>query len=275
MYPIVVLLDIDGTIIGDITTQVLEWEITSELNPGKLKQLKIKIKEHLQGGLVRPHFADFITSIKARHDNVEFFVYTASDDKWANFLIPCIEQALSISISRPIFSRKHCIMNSGTLYKSFSKVAPLIHTKLKKKYGNLQVKHILKNMMIIDNNNVLIDNRKFCIHCSTYEWLDVYDVCRLLEIKQNNFELLGRALKRYSYIDSVPHKLELLYSLYYTSLGKQFKTYSTLKHELQEQRDKDTFWLQISTYMLNALRKNYDRDSIVKYIVQKISHDEK
>jgi hypothetical protein len=266
MTPLIVLIDIDGTLIGDISTQVLEWEIISQIDKRKLKQYKSNVQVYLSNGLIRPHFSDFINSIKSRYSHVEFFVYTASDDKWANFLVPCIEKTLNISINRPIFSRKHCILQSGVLCKSFARVAPFITTRLKKVYTGLQQKTVLKNMFIVDNNNVLIDNRKYCIQCKTYEWSDVYDVLKLVNVGEDNFIKLGNILNRYGIIETIGTRYESLLSQYYSYLAKQYKTIPHIRKQ-----DEDTFWLDITAATINALRKGLDRDQIVKYIVQKLS----
>lgn len=94
MIPLVVVLDLDGTIIGDITPQIVSWEICNDIKSSgggnfyKPKDLYAK----LQGGIIRPYFAEFIKSLKKNIPNIEFFIFTASEKKWAMNIIGYIEK---------------------------------------------------------------------------------------------------------------------------------------------------------------------------------------
>ena len=264
--PIVIVLDIDGTIVGDVTYQVCEWELLHHLQPSRLKQFKQTLMRDLGNGLIRPHFADFATSLKSYHEHVELFIYTASDDKWAQFLVPCIEQVTGITFNKPIFSRKHCIPSSGSINKSLNDIAKTIHGRLKKKYGQYMPpqKMLLKNMCIIDNNNVLTDAHHKCVLCPTYSYIHPYDVLKHLEedLIEKEHKFVAKLLSSYGIITRQHDTTTTMLSDYYSHLGRAYKASTS------RQNANDEFWHQITQRILSAIKKGYTKDAFVKYISQ-------
>lgn len=261
--PIVIVLDIDGTIVGDITYQVCEWELLHSVQPSKLKAFKQTLMRDLANGLIRPHFADFATSLRSYHENVELFIYTASDDKWAQFLIPCIEQVTGIAINRPIFSRKHCIPTGGSINKSLNDIAPTIHSRLKKKYGAdlPPMKLMMRSMCIIDNNNVLTDAQHKCVLCPTYSYIHPYDVLKHIEedVIEKQQKTVSRLLAGYGIITRQYDNINSMLSDYYSHLGRAYKSSTRAPPN-------DDFWPLITQRILTAIKKGYTKDAFVKYI---------
>ena len=98
IYPIVVLLDLDKTLIGDVSPQVEEYSIINNINvelqtlgQKKIPYNKKKLENELRNGIIRPYLQKFINLLKT-YENVEVFIYTASDDKWAKTIIPVIDK---------------------------------------------------------------------------------------------------------------------------------------------------------------------------------------
>ena len=93
---IVILLDLVNTMIGNIHPPVQEYylikELNKEISKSNNKQIKFNnklLQEELKKYIIRPYLDKFIKNIK-EYKNIELFVYTASSDSWAKFLIPHI-----------------------------------------------------------------------------------------------------------------------------------------------------------------------------------------
>jgi len=105
------IIDLDGTLIGDCVYQCEIYKIYLILN--KLG-IKIKINEILEehytekSKLIRPYFTYFINKMREYFPNSYFYIYTASEKKWAEKEISIIEKNLNIKFDRPIFTRTHC-----------------------------------------------------------------------------------------------------------------------------------------------------------------------
>jgi hypothetical protein len=161
LRPIVVLLDLDGTVVGEVDGLVHERELLSRLG---LPASSALLQADLGGGrIVRPGFAQFIKEVKAAHANVEFFVYTASSPDWARVLVPHIEAACGVRLNRPIISRDQCLFHRDTLQcrKSLSVIDELLTAALRPRYPQLgSVREDAQAIVLIDNTEgVLLESR--------------------------------------------------------------------------------------------------------------------
>jgi hypothetical protein len=165
--PLVILLDIDGTLIGDITPQVCLYEIKKRCNkvPMNVKHLH----SNLQEGIIRPHFKKFFHDLRAH--GVEFFIYTSSEKKWAEYIVKQIESVTDTKFNRPLFTRNNCKLINGDYKKSIASVTPAIIKTLKKKYNNITPASLKNMIMAIDNNNVYerVDYQNLLL-CPTYRY---------------------------------------------------------------------------------------------------------
>lgn len=186
LMPRTILLDMDGTLIGRITPQVCEYEVVSMLQKRKVRQVRADIVQHLRMGVARPHLLAFLTRVKEAVPRTEFFVYTASDDSWAKFIVPCIEEAIGFKFSRPIFTRRHCRPCNGDYKKSIAAVAPHILRRLRPSYAGLigaRAEDIVRDAMLIDNNPAVMrpDEEDRLVRCSTYNYAHFRDVLAKVE----------------------------------------------------------------------------------------------
>lgn len=273
--PFFIILDIDGTIIGDITLQVCEWEIISKYQPKKLRLFKQSLIQHLQQGMLRSGLSDFLTTIKKEYEHTEFLVYTASEEKWAQFLTPCIEAACGYKFGRPIFTRKDCVHVSQNITKSLSKISTKIIKAYRHKYPSItSAKAVVKNTIMVDNNNLLCSKEcNRCIECPTYSFVYPYNVLQLVDenVMQKNYPSIANILGRYDLIpaNNVQHIDALGYfgvmSAYYLQLARIMKT----KSQSAKQK-KDGMWFTVANDIVASLRKGLSRESMVKYINQRL-----
>jgi len=273
--PFFIVLDIDGTIIGDISLQVCEWEILSKFHPKKLRQLRQSLIQQLQQGMLRSGLSDFLSAVKKENEHTEFLVYTASEEKWAQFLIPCIEAACGYKFGRPIFTRKDCVHVTRNITKSLSKISSKIIKSYKSKYPAIRSsKSVVKNMIMIDNNNLLCSKEcNRCIECPTYSFLYPYNVLQHVDegIIIKNYPTIANILERYDMFPSSQHVDSLGYfgmmSAYYGQLARVMKTKaSSVKHK------KDNMWYSIGNDMVAAMKKDLTKENMVKYINQRLAH---
>jgi hypothetical protein len=201
--PLLFFFDIDGTLVGDVSPLICMWEVAKRLNKAGLASVKKEAASILEGGLLRPGTGALIRTIRGKFRNSEIFVYTASDKKWAEFLVPCIEQVLDFKFNRPIFSRQNCISTSIDIRKSMKRILPNAVRTVKKNNPScekLMHHHFQERMVLIDNSPVLInDEMKKWIPCPTYAFRGNFDVLKLLTEKEirDNKDALIRILKSF------------------------------------------------------------------------------
>ena len=254
--PFIILLDLDETIQGDVSPQLVEYNLIEKMKKtvdgcSKLKQDKSHLYTDFNDGLLRPNFKRFIVKMQKRFPNVEFFVYTASEDKWAQYIVKHIIQHSLIKINTKVFTREHCILDydSKKYMKSISHVTPLIFNILKKKYNLVTTpKYQFKHIYLIDNNFVLYDNEKHhLIKCHDYKKSVIIDQTRNIpkHIIQKEFQLLSTFLlhrNSNSYFE--------FYENYYRLLN-----YSNQKEKFQRIiYRKDSFWVNILRWFKNNFK---------------------
>ena len=283
MTPYVVLIDLDGTIVGNVSCLVGEWLLLQEKDKRKIRLYKNFVLKQLQNGIIRPNFADFCAMTSKHLSNVEYFVYTASGTSWANFLIPCIEEVCGIRFQRPIFTRKFCILKNGDYRKSIEDVLPEILKRLKKQYPDLKNISQLQDMVcLIDNNEVLGKNEKHkLIKCPTYDFIDYYDVFTRFNIdlieKDTDCTSVAKNLMQYGLFpnsskSNIPRNV-FKYQYYY-QLCQNIK--NAILHEqsnVNSSPTTDKFWLilaHIITHMSSSLK--FDKRTIQK-IQMRLNHE--
>ena len=160
--PIVLLLDLDKTIIGDIIPQSEEYYIIKNIN-NELKNLDKKtilfnfkrLQNELRQHIIRPNLLNFLNLTRS-YNNVEIYIYTASDDRWAKTLIPHIEKTMNFKFNRPILTRNNTIFQNNNFRKSINKVRPLIYKSINE-YDDC-IEMYQKSLEIRISNNGILQN---------------------------------------------------------------------------------------------------------------------
>lgn len=177
MLPLIVILDWDGTIAGKVDYQSYKHTLQEFY---KNNGLKFPNKSHSQcpkaftpqSNLIRKGFSSFIKDLKQHYNgNIYFFIYTASERKWANKEIQWVEDAHDLKFQRPLFTRDDCINDgNGSYSKSILRIYPRVLRSIGKhnltKAEKEEVLH--KRLMIIDNNAVYNDMEKNLLLCPDY-----------------------------------------------------------------------------------------------------------
>lgn len=263
--PLVFFIDIDGTLIGDVTPQVCEWEIVEAIDKSKITGFRNSLVDVLVNGLLRPQIADFIIGMKQRYDHVEFYVFTASDVRWANFVVPCIEKAIGFKFNRPIFTRENCIDQK----KSLDCIIPKVVRGLKKKYPKISMRMLRSRVALIDNNDVLVPCESHrCIRAPTYSFIYYNDVLSKLSLAdiERGYITIATIMYKYGLIDSkVVHDPIKMRASYYTCLGKKV-------HEEKNQHSKDYYWTKLFR-ILQALHFEDLKSSTIKKINKAIKRE--
>lgn len=272
--PFVLVFDIDGTMIGDITPQIMLYEIHMALkqqdrkvNVMNIKDFQYKLKK---GGIIRPYFFKFIKTIKEYYPNVEFFIYTASERKWATFLISQIEKISGIKFNKPIFARDKCMLINNSYKKGISIISLCILKSLRKKYGVLKKEDLENNIMIIDNNPDVYDNndKKHVLVCPSYDFKCPENLpVSISEIVYNvHNEIIMKILHKYLAL-SHSHVVD------YIEFQKAYYTYyirfiSSLKSDNSIQ-SQDKFLLYLMNIMIHKRFTKFNSKTIA-YIDHKL-----
>lgn len=222
---IAIVIDIDGTILGDISPQVIEWQMISDYNKSSMRYFKKYLIDVLRDYLIRPGLSTFLTDFKESHgNNVHFFVYTASEHKWAMFLTPCIEAALGIQFKRPIFTRNHMVFckKSGYYKKSLGHVLPSMNKTCKTTMK-------LEDCVLIDNNSTLIPSESSrLILCSTFDYAFYQDPLRFLPVKKVEQNLENIIDKLYSIDNFKSIKKNISFEQFYIEYYKRIYKIMTI-----------------------------------------------
>ena len=169
--PLILIFDIDQTIIGNQCTFEQEYYILNDVPDNK--KLLVKYNSFLDNYLktidfIRPHFLDFIKLMKDKYVKVEIFLYTNSGFERVEFLEKVLSKYFKF---KKIYSRRDSInMQKNILFIYEDIIKTLKLTKHKKE--------ILENNIIFidDIPNNLGDYSNKQIVCTRYNNIYTYDL---------------------------------------------------------------------------------------------------
>lgn len=270
--PLIILLDIDGTLIGDITPQVVMYEIIKSIRkrsklPYNIKQLHDK----LRSGIIRPYFKEFFNELKEY--GVEIFIYTASEKTWAEYIVKHIEIATGVKFNRPLFTRNDCEVINGEYKKSISKVRPMITRSLTKKYGKIDPSKFNNMIMPIDNNPVYYgEEAKNLLLCDTYNFNIPENIPAV--INKELFEIHGSLVM--SILSGYYPKLKFTKNFMKFERQFYYKYVDDLNNSIK-QRDSshsDNLFKTIKNFIIYKKISSFN-EGIVKYLNSKIKVNHK
>ena len=108
--PVVLLLDLDHTVVGRTSAQwaqVCVHDAATKLHAIGALRLDAPPPEPdlapaMRAGVMRPGFADFVTGVRALHPTTEIFIYTNAHKAWATRKVRAVERASGVRFRRPI-----------------------------------------------------------------------------------------------------------------------------------------------------------------------------
>lgn len=254
--PYVILIDLDGTIQGDVTPQLREYNLIKNL---KLKSsLKKSHRNDYIRGLLRPYFIDFIKLIKNKYaGKVELFIYTASDKTWAHYIVPIIESIIGFKFNRPLFTREHCNIGTSDKTKSILYVKDHIIKSLQPKYGKniITEKTLSDRIFLIDNNHVLEETKRL-IKCYTYDKAIFVNILRNIPetVIQTRFSEIGEYLVNIK----CSSEWEMRKHIY----DDAFKKYIHYENK-NIKYNSDTYWKKVAYIFM---KHEFNLKSIIKHL---------
>lgn len=263
--PLILIIDFDGTIGGNISPQIMYYDLLTGLKRVN-KNIKINNQPFIKKGIVRPHFAEFCRIVSKLYPNIEIFIYTASEGRWANFIVSKIEKSIKYKFRRPLFTRDDCILVNNDFHKDVDKIIPRIKKSLNKKWGSFTINN---NLLIIDNNNVYPQSQKpYLLMCPTYDYKYLENIPQYIDY--------DTFIKHHKTICDI---LSKYYSIKYTDDYFEFqlnfyKYYINYLSHLEKSNKKfldDKFWFYLYKILI---KKNFTRwgTEQILYIKKKMYH---
>ena len=167
----IIVLDLDGTVVGDVSYALMRHQLLSTIRKNHLRgpsPIDTLIQNLIPGqGLLRPGFKEFMK----RYADHEIFVFTASEKNWAHVVLNCIEKAAGVRFNRPFFTRDDCVQKGTSLTKNFNLIKHKVVASIKRRRGTtLNPRH---KVTVIDNAPVW--ENPF-IQCPSYTFIGFIDL---------------------------------------------------------------------------------------------------
>jgi len=260
--PLIFILDLDGTIIGDCIYQTIIQNIENVAKKNKIRTtLNKQLQESYQpqSKLIRPFFESFITNIRSHFPNSQFYIYTASEKEWATKEINLIEKTHNLKLNRPIFSRNDCILDSSGQYKkSVNKILPMIQKNNKNNILDQS------NIIIIDNNDVFIDYNSNFVLCPSYNSIHFCDAWIDLKADSLNNANFKDTIDKYIYTNKICQ---------YDSTSKYCDEINELRHKwyykklkkinsINKKYKNDRFWKKLTNIIIEKKISKFDKQSM-------------
>ena len=293
--PIVMLLDLDGTLIGKVSTMIAEFDLHKQTimasggteaaaHSASARTLRESFKVRLLNGLLRPGIRRFLRKVEDMHADtrtapVELFIYTASDDKWAKIIMSCVEAAAGFSFNRPLFFRSNCIKVDGPtgipeLRKSIVHLLPKLYKSLRTRYPLLlSQRDLASRVVLVDNTPGIMavpeENARLVV-CPTYNYVQMYDVLAKLDATTmlSRAALVAAILSRHGMVASFTPQMSAIQIIasYYLWLSRNLAS-SNADNEITMRRD--TFWTSMRE-LIPAIAKQSPTQLISPHTVEAI-----
>ena len=256
MNDYVFIIDLDGTIIGDCVYQAEIYKISLILN--KLR-IKIKINDILEEcykektKLIRPYFKLFLEKMREIYPSSYFYIYTASEKKWAEKELMIIERVLKFKFNRPLFTRSDCL-----IYKKDDRI------DLRKSVDEIKKRIKIKNgeILIIDDNDVYMDNNDRLIKCKYYNYKYFCNYWDYVPIEKINNKIV------LNYLNTIIDNKRLNPNFNKKTMRQQLEYYNWLYekcNEINRENRKcknDDFWLRLTKIIVENKIMVFNNTSI-------------
>jgi hypothetical protein len=194
-YPIIVIWDMDKTMIGDTNLMMKSVNLVKFVRQA-IQSKKIEdapspknmtYHDFIVPGFIRPGLSDLFSGIKKTFPTAEFFVYSSGDKKYVESIVPVVEKETGVTFRRPLFSRPDCVYDGQWYRKSIQAQMDIIVSALLPDYPILKDAEareaILKGHVIfLDDTDVVWDMPTKWVQCSSYDFYPVIDVSSFLDL---------------------------------------------------------------------------------------------
>lgn len=222
--------------------------------------------EKLRHGIIRPHFENFCKSIKNYFPHIEFFIYTASESRWANFIIKHIEKTIDFKFNRPIFTRDDCKFINNDFQKNIENIIPKLKKSLYRKWGKI---HIKNNYLLIDNNMVYHNsNINNLLICPTYDYKYLENIPKYISHKifLTSWKTIHSILNKYYKYNCNDDYFDFQYEFY-----KYYTQYIKWANYNNKKFLNDSFWKNLSRVLIKKKFHKWGNEQIL-YIKRKIKN---
>lgn len=247
----IIFLDLDNTIVGDVSPIINEWLIVKELSPSSMKAFRANVALYLERGILRPGFPNFISTIRYNFPNCPIYIYTASESAWANLLVGCIEQFCEHKFNRPIFTRNNCVEEKNAYYKAPHKLIQKIYPKLHQQFPEVSLQHWKTNYLMIDNYNFFHKNDlNRIVLCPSYNYTEIYDYLKNIpeKVLAEKYNTVAKILRRNGMEVASTSSFNKFKYAYYKALANKIRD----NEKYITHNNSDTFWYDITDYMINT-----------------------
>lgn len=188
--PILFILDIDKTLIGDgsfiskLNTFALFINKSCKRNKINNSNNICKInsnfwKNNISSNFFRPFIKELINGIRKTYPNSEFFVYSTGISEYVNIIVNLLEKYIGeFKFNKPYFSREKAFIDSKNFYeKDINFYTKSIIKTLKNKYPSIsdKIDEILsERTIIIDDLNVWNNDYRH-IQIKPYDFNPIYE----------------------------------------------------------------------------------------------------
>ena len=272
--PIIFIFDLDNTLIGDGTSVAYYIEFldfikialkTKKINTNTNTKVKLpsssQLISRIQNEYYRPGLVTMLNKIKELFPTAEFFIYSAGSKSYVEYNIKCIEQTFNIHFNRPIFTRDDCVYDEKNYTKkSIISIYPRIFKALITKYPQLndakiQSEIISNRNIIIDNNDVIWDDKNKWIQCPDYNYKYIIDFTQYIPKEVLTHPLIIEYMKnnKLSFVDSPNLTTSERELMYHTFMANQNSL--TLATNLESSKDDffQRFTKTLKTLKINKL----------------------
>jgi hypothetical protein len=267
LIPQIVILDLDGTLIGNTESIICYNEILNFVNQYMFTNERIHVdfenfvKSALSRELSRPFFKEFYNTLHEKYEHVEIFIYTASKTQWANFMINCFEETHDVKFNRPILTREDCVGNAKHYSKSIKYVEHKILDALKCKYYKENIKIALDNLFIVDDTKEIYNDNDITrlVKCPMYTNAVNVDVLELLpkDIVAKHYKHIAKILEMHMNMKFPQNTLNM-----YRMFSRQYKN-NIINYKMTHTHY-DEFWKKMTALIERCQNNNLISNELIR-----------
>jgi hypothetical protein len=219
-------------------------------------------------GIIRPYFKSFFKELSDH--GVEIFIYTASEKKWAEFIVKQIEISVGIKFNRPLFTRNNCQYTGGEYMKKIGFVKPMVLKSLNKKYNTRFSSDFRNRIIAIDNRRVYFpEDEKYLVLCNTYKYKIPENIPCIIRkpVFERYHNVINNMLSHYF----INYKNTSNYMKFEKQFYYQYIDALSFSIKTKDESLSDTLFKAVKTFILSKNIKTFSSETVY-HINNKIKH---